>query len=419
MPETAFQHTKNFFATAFRSLKYRDFRLFWFGQCISLTGTWMQRTAQTWLVYTVTNSPLLVGLTGVAQFLPLLLFSLFAGVVADRFPKKRLIILTQVLFAAQAAAMTILTFTGQIQYWHILLLSFLFGLTQTFDLPVRQAFFADLTGEKDLTNAISLNSTIVNLARILGPAAAGICMAQFGAGFCFLLNFISYFPVIAGLILIHANGASEHRSNSNLLPEIADGIRCIRVNQTLVLNVLAMAAVCTFAMNTDVIIPVFAGAVLGLGVNGYSALLSAAGMGAFAAAVLMAYLSKSGVRKNLLLISGAATGLLQAATVLTHSYFLCLALVFSIGFFNLMFINTANFIFQMESPAEYRGRIMGVYSLLNLGSTPVGNFFAGFVMENFGGGSGFLFCGTFTFLFLMLILLFKHAEAVRWMRRAR
>lgn len=414
-----FKKQQDLLKTTFRSLQYRNFRLFWFGQCISLTGTWMQRTAQTWLVYTVTKSPMKVGLLGVAQFMPLLLFSLFAGVLVDRFSKKKLLVLTQLLFLFQAIAMTILTYLGIIQYWQILTLSFLFGLTQTLDMPARQSFFIDLVGRKDLTNAISLNSTIVNLAKIVGPAVSGIIMARYGIVFCFFINAISYLPVILGILMIHVSGTVSVSAHSSMLPQVADGIRYIGKSRTLITNVLMMAAVCTFAMNTDVIIPVYAEGVLGRGASGYSFLLSMVGVGAFIAAVIMAYLSKNGVVNCLLLISGVGTAVAQLCTIATGWYAFCAVMLVLTGFFNLLFINTGNSIFQINSSDEYRGRVMSVYSFLNLGSTPVGNFLSGLVMDRVPGDSGFLFCGITTLALLFAILAAEHQEIVSWFRAAK
>lgn len=317
----------------------------------------------------------------------------------------------------QAIAMTLLTFTGLIQYWHILILSFLFGLTQTLDMPARQSFFIDLVGVKDLTNAISLNSTIVNLARIVGPAVSGILMLKFGTVFCFSANAISFIPVIIGILLIQTTENHVRKSHVNILPEVIDGIKYIKNNQTLVVNVLVMAVVCTFAMNNDVVIPVFAKVVLGAGANGYSLLLSMAGLGAFLAAIMMAYRSKNGVNKVLLLYSGILTAVLQVATVLTRQYAICAILITCIGFFNLIFINIANSVFQLNTPNEYRGRVMSVYSFLNMGSTPIGNFLSGSVMETLGGDSGFVFCGMTTLLLLGVIFTRKRKEIGNWIKR--
>ncbi len=415
--KTAFTKTSTFFKTTFRALQYRNFRLFWFGQCISLTGTWMQRTAQTWLVYTVTKSPMLVGIVGVCQFMPMLLFSLFAGVLVDRFSKKKILIFTQLVFLLQSVLMTLLTFTGQIQYWHILVLSTLFGFTQTLDMPARQSFFIDLVGTENLTNAISLNSTIVNLARIVGPAVSGIVMLKYGMVFCFLVNALSFIPVIAGIMLIRVKETPVHRSNAHMLPDILDGIRYIKKNDTLILNVLITAVVCTFAMNNDVIIPVFAKEVLGRGADGYTALLATAGFGAFLGAIIMAYFSKNGVKKSLLLFSGTVTAALQILTLATKQYWVSIVLVAAIGFLNLIFMNIANSIFQLNSSNEYRGRVMSVYAFLNLGSTPIGNFFSGLVMEHLGGQSGFVFCGAVTLLLLAVIFAVKRSAVLSWLPR--
>lgn len=348
--------------------------------------------------------------------MPMLMFSLFAGVIVDRFSKKKILLFTQSLFMLQAVVMALLTFTGLIQYWHILILSFLFGLTQTLDAPARQSIFVDLVGVKDLTNAISLNSTIVNLARIVGPAVSGIVMLKLGIVFCFSINAISYIPVIIGIMLITANDNFVRSSHTNVLFEVIDGIKYIKKSQTLVVNVLVMSVVCTFAMNNNVILPVFSKVVLGRGANGYTLLLSMAGLGAFLAAVMMAYFSKNGVNKVLLLISGTITAFFQVLTVVTHNYAICAMLIVLIGFFNLLFTNTANSIFQMNAHNDFRGRVMSVYSFLNMGSTPIGNFLAGSVMEKMGGDSGFVFCGTVTLVLLGIIVAIKHREIRYWIR---
>ncbi len=395
--------------TTFASLKYRNFRYFWFGQCISLTGTWIQRTAEVWLVYTLTKSPLLVGVLGVCQFIPMLLFSLFAGVFVDRYPKKKILLLTQTVFMSLAFILTGLTYFHVIRYWHVFILCAIFGLTQTVDMPARQSFFIEMVGRKDLMNAISLNSTIVNLAKIVGPAISGILMVRFGPVLCFLLDGLSYIAVLLGLLMISTADLVVQRQHRNVLSEIQEGIRYIKKNETLVYNVIAMAIVCTFAMNNDVIIPVFAKTALGKGADGYTALMSAAGIGSLCAALVMANISKKGIRKQLLIIDGLGTSLLLVSAGFTRVYWISLLLVAAIGFSNLVFINTANSIFQLNSTDEYRGRVMSVYAFLNQGSTPVGNFFAGTVMEHLGGGAGFAACGLTTLL-LMLPLTFKRGK---------
>jgi MFS family permease len=414
MFEFLHRKTTGFFRNAFHSLVHRNFRYFWTGQCVSLIGTFMQRTAQYWLVYTLTKSPLLVGLLGVCQFLPMLLFSLFAGVIIDRFPKKQLLMVTQSLFLLQAIALTALTFTGQIQYWHILVLSAVYGVTQTIDMPARQAFVFELVGKDDIMNAISLNSTAINGAKIVGPAIAGILMLHLGIVLCFFINALSYIAVLGGLFMVKAEPKVLERAGRRMLSEIVDGLKYIKNSEPLVIDVLIFGIVSTFAMNNDVIIPVFAKTVLNMGADGYSLLLTAAGVGSLIGALTMASISNGGVRKNLLVLGAVSTAALQIATVLTASYIVSLVLIAVIGFINLVFFNTANALFQVYATDEYRGRVMSVYSLLAQGSTPIGNFFAGTVMEHIGGDSGFVSCGVVTLLLLVPVFFIKRKMIAEW-----
>ena len=356
----------------------------------------------------------MVGILGVCQYAPLFLLSLFAGVIADRYSKRKILILTQTVFFLQAVTMTVLTLSGQIQYWHILLLSFLLGLMQTLDTPARQSFFIEMVGENDLTNAISLNSTMFNLARIAGPALSGFVILQFGMTFCFFINALTFIPLIITLIRIRTEQLTPGSRNIHILSEVMDGIRYIRKSETLIINVLVTAAVCTFAMNLDVIIPVFAKTILSGGTNEYTLLLSMAGIGSFLAALIMAYLSKYGLKKNFLIISGMIAGLCQILAFFSRQFTTSAILIILIGFSNMIFLNTANSIFQLHSTNEYRGRVMGIYSFLCLGSTPIGNFFAGAVMEQIGGNSGFIACGTVTFLLLTIIILHKRRQIRSW-----
>ncbi len=282
-------------------------------------------------------------------------------------------------------------------------------------MPARQSFFIDLVGRENLTNAISLNSTIVNLARIIGPAVSGLVMLKYGMVFCFFVNALSFIPVIIGILLIRVKETTQVRGGSHMLPDILEGIRYIKKNETLILNVLITAVVCTFAMNNDVIIPVYAKEVLGRDADGYTALLAMAGFGAFLGAILMAYYSKNGVKKSILIVSGTVTAVLQVLTIFGGKYWASMLLISAIGFLNLIFMNIANSIFQVNSTNEFRGRVMSVYAFLNMGSTPIGNFFSGLVMEHFGGWSGFVFCGAVTLLLLALIFVIKRRAVLSWL----
>ena len=401
--------------TTFRSLKYRNFRLFWIGQCVSLIGTWMQRTAQTWLVLQLTKSAFLVGLMGVFQFLPIFIFSLIAGVVADRFSKRNLMLITQIAFMVQAIIMTLLTHTNSIQYWHVVVLVFLYGVTQTFDMPARQAFFFDMVGKEDLMNAISLNSTIVNIAKIIGPVISGVILSAFGYTACFLINAISFLAVIASLLMIPAGKPAITAAKKNMFNEVSEGIRFIRRSEVLTMGVVFMLLFSIFVMNTNVIIPVFSDALYGDNANLYTGLMSAIGIGALIGAMYMAYSSKYGLRKHLLVLSGSITSVLFVLTFFLRQYIISFIILIPVGFFNMMFMNTANALFQVNSPNEYRGRVMSVYAFINQGSYPIGNTFSGAIMQWFGGASGFIICGILTLLGLFGVFVTRRKALLSWM----
>ena len=404
--------------TVFASLKHRDFRIFWIGQCVSLMGTWMQRTALVWLVYTITNSPFKVGLVGVAQYLPILLFTLFSGAIVDRFSKRRLLIVTQSLLMLQALALALLTFFHCEQYWLLLLLCTALGLTTTVDMPARLSCFMDLVGKEDIMNAVSLNSTIVNLARIIGPAAAGIVMELGGASVCFFINAVSFLAVIFSLTRIKTVEKPSFPRTQNVVADVKEGLDYIRGSETLVINVIFLAVLCTFAMNSDVIIPVFARTVLGMGAGAYTRLLSAVGLGSLIGAVVMAGLARYGVRKWFLPAAAAGETIILIAMGLCRSYGLVLVMVTLLGILNLMFLNSGNSIFQLYAPEKYRGRVMSVYALITVGSTTFGNFYAGVVMQAFGGWAGWPFCGIAAGLSLWLLLRKKRAVLESWFKQS-
>lgn len=381
-------------------------------------GTWMQRTALVWLVYTITNSPFKVGLVGVAQYLPILLFTLFSGAIVDRFSKRRLLIVTQSLLMLQALALALLTFFHCEQYWLLLLLCTALGLTTTVDMPARLSFFMDLVGKEDIMNAVSLNSTIVNLARIIGPAAAGIVMELGGASVCFFINAVSFLAVIFSLTRIKTVEKPSFPRTQNVVADVKEGLDYIRGSETLVINVIFLSVLCTFAMNSDVIIPVFARTVLGMGAGAYTRLLSAVGLGSLIGAVVMAGLARYGVRKWFLPAAAAGETIILIAMGLCRSYGLVLVMVTLLGILNLMFLNSGNSIFQLYAPEKYRGRVMSVYALITVGSTTFGNFYAGVVMQAFGGWAGWPFCGIAAGLSLWLLLRKKRAVLESWFKQS-
>jgi MFS family permease len=403
---------------SYSALKHRNFRYFWIGQCISLIGTWMQRTAQLWLVYSITKSPFLLGILGVFQFGPMLLFSLFAGTLVDRFPKKKMLMLTQTILMIQAFVLAFLVWAGHVQYWHILVLATLLGFVNTLDMPTRQSFIMELVGKEDLLSAVALNSTIVNLAKILGPAVSGLAIIYFGTASCFLLNGISFVAVLIGLTFIKTTAIHFRKPKSNFWAEALAGLKYITASKVLLNSVLIILAVGTFAMNSDIIIPVFAQEVLHKHASGYGFLLSAMGVGSLIGATIVSSRSKRRPTGKLLFGSGILECLLYMVLGFVHSYWLSIVFIAILGFFSVIFLTTANSMVQLNSDNEYRGRVMSVYTLGFAGTTPIGNFFAGSITEKLGANAGFFACGAVTILFIAMIIIWVRKNRDRSMKRA-
>jgi MFS family permease len=387
-------------------MKHRNFRYFISGQCISLIGTFVQATAQQWLVYSTTKSPFLLGLLGAFQFGPVLLLSLFAGVYIDRFPKRRILLATQTVFMVQSLLLALFVWSGHVQYWQIAMLAVVFGITQTFDLPVRQSFAVELVGREDLMNAISLTSTAVNLSKILGPVIAGIIIVTLGPRDCFLINGLSFLPVIYGLYKIDAVSYIKAKSNLHPAAEIKDGIAYIFKNRLLWFTALMMAVVCTFSANTQIILPVFTTQALKMGAGEYSLLLSAMGAGALFGALFMASRAKKGINTAIIIWDSIALALVQVTAFFLRDIFSTAIAVAVIGFLFMTFLNMANSTLQVNSGNEYRGRVMSIYSLLIVGTSPLGNSLTGYAMQLGGGSAGFLLCGAFTLVFSAPVLLY-------------
>ncbi|MDA8440759.1 MAG: MFS transporter [Peptococcaceae bacterium] len=394
----------------FPALKHRNFRLFWFGQVISLVGTWMQVTALQWLVYTLTKSALLLGLLGAAQFGPVMLFSLFAGVFVDRYPKKQMLIFTQSALMAQALILAAFVWFGHVVYWQVLILAIIMGMVNTLDLPARQSYMPDLVGRQDIRSAIGLNSAIVNVARMIGPAISALLIARYNPGLLFFLNGISFIPVIIGLYFIDVNPIPTKLKDRRVLGDVAAGLKYIRKSPVLLGAVLAMLAVGTFVMNFNVIIPIFATQVLHQGVQGYGLLMSASGAGSLVGAILVASAAKGNPRLQLLFGSGIAVSALLLVLYFIHALPFAIATFVVVGFFNIVFITTVNSAIQLNSSNEFRGRVMSVYSFAFAGTTPIGNLFAGSVTQSFGAGIGFMLCGLISLALLGGIIGFLFKE---------
>ena len=368
----------------FAALKHRNFRLFFFGQLVSLIGTWMQGTAQGWLVYRLTGSKVLLGTVAAVGSLPMLVFALWGGSVADRHPKRTVVIWTQSAMMLTAFVFAALVGSGHIQPWHILLLSALGGVAMAFDMPARQAFMVEMTSHEDLLNAVSLNSSIVNGARIVGPAVAGLLMARVGMTWCFLLNGVSFIAVIAGLLLMRLPRFVPPTKPHSTSHHVLEGFRYVAGHRRVMILLLLFGVVGIFGWSYAVLLPAYATDVLHVGESGYGGLLSANGCGAFLGALTVAAYG-SRVRSRVMILGGL--WLFSAMLVLlavVRWYPLVLACLAVGGWGMLLYFSTTNTLIQGSVSHEMRGRVMGIWALVFGGMMPIGGLESGFLSHAVG-----------------------------------
>lgn len=396
---------KNFVWKNFHALTHKNFRYFWMGQCASLIGTWMQSIGQSWLVLSITNSPFKLGILGMVQFLPVTVFSLFAGVVIDRFPKKKLILFTQTISMLLAFTLAILVFTNTVKYEYVIVLAFFLGCINCIDMPTRQSFTVEIAGREDLMNAIALNSATFNLARIIGPGIGAVIMAYFGAGWCFLFNGISYLAVIYGLCNIKVESyVREQKKDSNIIREIKDGLRYVKNSMVLLETILMVFVIGVLAFNYNVLVPSFTKLVLQQNEQTYGVLMSCLGLGALIGALTISMKSKKGPNRKMIFLSSLMIGMLLILNGLNTNFIITAILLIITGVCNIFFSTTSNSTLQLNAKDEYRGRVMSIYSLVFAGSAPLGSLFTGTVADRIGPSQGFLISGI---LLLVLVIIIK------------
>ena len=372
-------------ARQFSSLGIYNYRVYFIGQLISLVGTWMQTTAQAWLVLQLTGSPLALGTVTTLQFLPITLFTLFGGAFADRLPKRRVLVITQSLAMVQAFVLGILVVTDTVQLWHIYVLAACLGTINAFDGPVRQAFGVELVGREQLVNAVALNSSIFNMARITGPAVAGIAIAAVGIGTAFLVNAVSFLGVLGAYAIMRPeefHSAPPKNMPGNVLSQVREGIvYSWKTPQVLFLFIL-LAFLGTFGYNFTVVIPLVAEFVLKVGPKQFGMLTSAMGVGSLAAALSMAALGRLSGRN--LLFATAGFIVLFVGIAVSRSYYATALLLVGLGVASVLFSTTINTTLQIVVPDELRGRVMSIFFLLFAGSTPLGGYLTGALAEHLG-----------------------------------
>jgi len=357
----------------------------------------MQNVGQAWLVLDLTGSSAKLGLVSAAQFLPMMLLSLFAGPFVDRLPKRKVLIATQCSLMALAAALATITAFGIARFWMILVLALLLGFVNLIDVPTRQSYVIELCGRESLMNAVSLNSAAFNLARIVGPAAAGLLIEAIGIAPCFFLNALSFAGTIAALVVIRARPSSEStpvKGLRDLLSSAGEGLRYVLSKKEILLPLGLLAAVSTFVINYNVLVPTFARGPLGRGASGYGFLMTSLGLGSLAAALSLAATSRGGPRTAR--IYGGSAGLCAAlaACGLQRSYALSCVLLAIVGFCTISLTASTNASVQLASEDAYRGRVMSVYSLVFGGVTPIGALYAGAVTEAAGSAACMVLSGS-------------------------
>jgi len=370
-------------ATTLRALRHRNFQLFFSGQLISLIGTWMQTVAQAWLVYRMTKSALLLGSVGFASQIPVFLVAPLGGITADRVNRQRLVIATQAAALILAGILAALTLTGVVQVWHIFVLAALLGVVNAFDIPARQSFLVDMVGKEDLMNAIALNSSMFNGARVIGPAIAGILVAKIGEGWCFAANSISYIAVIVGLSLMHVH-CVPRASKRSPIENIVEGFRWVNRTRVVRALLLLLGLVSLVGMPYTVLMPIFADKILHGGARGLGILMGATGVGALFGALTLA--AKTGV-KGLGRWVAFACGSFGVSLFLfsfSRSFWLSVALLLPAGYSMMLQMACSNTLVQTMVPDPLRGRVMSVYSMMFMGMAPFGAFFGGAFAQRVG-----------------------------------
>ena len=379
---------------ALGAMRYPNFRLFFFGQLISLIGSWMQSTAQQWLAYRLTGSVLSLGLITFASFLPVLFFSLFMGVLVDRYPRRRLLLLTQSTFMVLAAVLAYLTFSGRLTFNQLLILSLLLGVANALDMPARQAFFSDLVDRQDLLNAIALNSSVFNGARILGPALGGLVIAAWGEAAAFALNAVSYLAVLAALLAMDLPRLPIRRGGSSGTAELKEGMRYLSGDRPMLGLVVMIAVFSLVGFPTTVLLPALARDVLSVGVEGYGGLMAAMGVGALVAGIGLAVRGKHQPGPHHLLVQRLTYAAAVIALALAEDIRLALVALAVLGYALIAQLTVTNTMIQWLAPDALRGRIVSTYTWALGGFWPLGALLLGVIGQRIGVAQTFLVAGV-------------------------
>jgi MFS family permease len=394
-------------AQTFSALKYRNYRLWFFGQLTSLVGTWMQNTAQGYLIYTLTQSPAYLGYVGFAAGLPSWLFMLYGGVITDRISRRTLLIITQAAMMVLAFIQAALVVTNLVQPWHIIVLAFLLGIANAFDTPARQTIIVDLVEREDLTNAIAMNATMFNLAVVVGPSAAGMAYAALGPAWCFFINGLSFIAVIVGLLLMRIETRPRPPRKQSTLQELLDGFRYVKTDQIVQTLIVNIGVLSLFGMSMMTLLPAWSVEVLHGDVTTNGLLVSSRGVGALAGALMIAAIGHRNIKGKIWLAGSFLMPVMMGLFALAHWLPLSLLLMTGLGWSFMVQANTSNAMIQTRVDDQLRGRVLSIYSLVFFGAFPVGSLLVGELALRVGE------VGT---LFFYSLVLMAAALLVFWRR---
>ena len=395
------------------ALRHAEFRLFWLGQMVSLTGTWVQSVAQQWLVLKLTGSAFKLGLVTTVQFIPLLLLSLVGGVIADRVTKRNLLLATQVVSCVLAIGLGTLVRTGLVQFWHVLVFAAALGTVNAFYTPARQAFVPELVDKDAMLNAVALNSAIFNGARVVGPAVGGILVAAVGLSLNFYLNAASYIAVIIGLLLIRPRPPRADARADNMRENLKEGLVYIK-GAPIVLTLLILVGVASlFAINFSILLPLFAEYILHIGSSGYGFLMASMGIGSLVGSLFLAFLTRQEYARRLVYVGAMTLTVAEILLGFSRIVGVSIGLLIVIGLSQTLFTTTANTSILTLTPRRLQGRVMSVYSLMFLGMTPFGSFLMGWIAERFGAPAAMITGGTITLIFTILIYAYRTLHSPR------
>jgi MFS family permease len=372
----------------FSSLKVRNYRLFATGAVVSNTGTWMSRIAQDWLVLSITGSSFAVGITTALQFLPMLLFGLYGGVLADRYPKRQILILTQAALGVLGLLLAALTLSGVVQVWHVYTIAFLLGMVTVVDNPTRQTFVVEMVGPSHVRNAVSLNSANFQSARLVGPAVAGVLITAVGSGWAFLFNGLSFLAPLAGLLLMRTSELHKVERAPRGKGQLREGLHYVAGKPELIWPIVLVGIIGTFGFNFPIWLSAFANKVFSSGAGTYGLLNTLMAVGSLIGALLAARRSRT--RLRMLVAAALVFGLLEAAAAMAPVFWVFAVLLIPIGVFGMTFNATANASVQLATDPVMRGRVMSLYMMVFVGGTPIGGPVMGWVTDTYGARVGFL-----------------------------